>query len=535
MVAVKQTASGHYRPLLLMAGAVVVAVTMVALTPLSHVFESRFSGHNSNQGRSSLASITIKGMTESSPVIGDGTTRNTQGSFYSIAGGATPDCYTCSPPALGTQGFLWWMLFATGFVGAFLGLVFFLGSLWRHRSGHDPTRIACWCSLLAFVVALPIYDYTITAGLVVMAAIGVLDRSTPGRSPVVAVPPRLGSLSVNPRRWIVCLAIGLTLGAAWQWHHGTTYVARATVYLPDDPTQFGRQTTLDSEARYMSGPNVLGAAAVMRAEDEAQGRGVLRVDATANSRLLNITYTSTSSARAQTVAELTAQAFVEVQQSHQAAAHDENRDALERQLSDALLAQRKISGTLRRLPASELTGLIATNLGGRLAALRTASTSIAHQIHDISYADREQPRVDGHAVVSVTAQRWNVSLLSGLLLGLLGAAGLERLSRRRGPAIGVADGRQRRVLGLDLSILDGTAPDGTTYLSADPADDTLCAITRKVAGRDPSMPHHGGVMLVATPTTRVTQVVRRCADLQSRGLKVTGVLVEHEAREEALT
>jgi len=56
-----------------------------------------------------------------------------------------------------------------------------------------------------------------------------------------------------------------------------------------------------------------------------------------------------------------------------------------------------------------------------------------------------------------------------------------------------------------------------------------------VASEAAFMPHHGGVMLVAAPATRVTQVARRCDDLRARGLKVTGVLVEHEVREEALT
>jgi hypothetical protein len=109
------------------------------------------------------------------------------------------------------------------------------------------------------------------------------------------------------------------------------------------------------------------------------------------------------------------------------------------------------------------------------------------------------------------------------------------LQRRRGPSLRHTDERSRRLLGLDVPLVQAPAPAGHSFLSADPDHTGLCAITRKVAGETPSIPHHGGVMLVAAPTTRVTQVARRCDDLRARGLTVTGVLVEHEVREEALT
>ena len=43
-----------------------------------------------------------------------------------IGGGATPDCPQCSPPAMGTQGHIWLVLFSQGFVGAALFFWFLL-------------------------------------------------------------------------------------------------------------------------------------------------------------------------------------------------------------------------------------------------------------------------------------------------------------------------------------------------------------------------------------------------------------------------
>ena len=58
------------------------------------------------------------------------------GNFDSIAGGSQPGCRQCAAPPLGTQGFLWGLIFMTGFVGAALLVGFLLLAV---LDQHPPT------------------------------------------------------------------------------------------------------------------------------------------------------------------------------------------------------------------------------------------------------------------------------------------------------------------------------------------------------------------------------------------------------------
>ena len=529
---VKQATAGRYRPLLALAAAVVIGATVVALSPLSTALEARFSGHNSNQGRLSLAAITIKGMAESSPVIGDGTTRKAQGSFYSIAGGATPDCYTCAPPALGTQGFLWWMLFATGFVGAALGLVFLLTNLWRHRHGHDPTTVACWCVVIAFVAALPVYDWTITAGFAAMTALALLDRRVADPRRVVAVPLRLGSVCLHPSLVVGCVVTGILLGGVWQWHHGPTYVARVTVYLPSDASQEGRATTLDTQARFIDAPAVLAPTADQRAGDRAAHRGDLTVEATANSRLLIVSYTSTDPVAARTVAETTANGLIRLSADTTGAAQHRERSTLLRRLDGDLMAEDRLLTGLKHVPTGSLSDAPVTRMTEELAELRGDAASTSQQLRVLSASARDVPQIVGQTAVTATPQRWNVALASGLVLGLLVGVGAERVARRRGPRLGSLDAGRRRMLGLDLPVTE-QMPEAVSYLSADPRNSHLCSLSAHITSRQArAHPRRPDVMLVATRSTRVSHVMRTRARLESHGVPVAGVLLTSDRREE---
>src|SRR5205085_2674838 len=50
----------------------------------------------------------------------------------------TPDCESCGNPTLGSNGQLWLLLIAQGFVGAALWVGFFLRSLWAYRRDRTP-------------------------------------------------------------------------------------------------------------------------------------------------------------------------------------------------------------------------------------------------------------------------------------------------------------------------------------------------------------------------------------------------------------
>ena len=531
VLAVKQATAGRYRPLVAVAAVAVVGAVVVAMSPLSSAVAARFSGHTSNHGRISLATITVSGMAQSSPVIGDGTTRKAQGSFYSIAGGATPDCHTCAPPALGTQGFLWWMLFATGFVGAALGLVFWLGSLWRHRRGHDPTVLACWCAVLAFVAALPVYDWTITAGFAAMTAVALLDRRVLDPRRVLRLPLRLRALCLHPSLVAGCVVAGVLLGGVWQQQHGPTYVARVTVYLPDDASQPGLAGTLDTQARFVDSPSVLAPTADERARDRAAHRGRLTVEATANSRLLVISYSSTDPATARRVAETTAHGLITALGSAHDAARDRRRAALRRALDGDLVAEDQILGALKQVPQASLSDPAVTRMTQELADLRSDAASNSQQLRLLSATTRDRPEVVGQTDVAASPQRWNVALGSGLVLGLLAGIGAERLARR-GPRIGALDPARRRMLGLDLPVTE-QVPDAASCLSADPRNSRLCRLSDSLTSRHVrDHARRRDVMLVAARTTRVSRVLRTRARLESHGVPVAGVLLTSDQREE---
>ena len=82
--------------------------------PSREHLRAALDNQHSNDRRSELASETVSSVGTGSPVVGFGSTRDVQGNFASIAGGATADCSSCGVPSLGTQGQLWLVIFSQG-------------------------------------------------------------------------------------------------------------------------------------------------------------------------------------------------------------------------------------------------------------------------------------------------------------------------------------------------------------------------------------------------------------------------------------
>ena len=104
---------------------------------------ARVETPHSNERRTTVAETVISTTWAGSPLLGYGTTRQVQGSFASIAGGETPDCHQCAAPPVGTQGFLWRLIFTTGFVGTALFFVFMADSDGSDMS-DGSTRSRSW-------------------------------------------------------------------------------------------------------------------------------------------------------------------------------------------------------------------------------------------------------------------------------------------------------------------------------------------------------------------------------------------------------
>jgi hypothetical protein len=343
-------------------------------------------------------------------------------------------------------------------------------------------------------------------------------------------------LVLHPSLVAGCVLTGVVLGGVWQVHHGPTYVARVTVYLPSDTSQPGRATTLDTQARFLDAPAVLAPTADQRARDLAAHRGRLTVEATANSRLLVVSYSSTDRATAQSVAETTAQRLITVLGASTGAAQERTRTTLLRRLDGDLVAEDELLTGLKKVPTGFLSDAAVTRMTSELATLRGDAASTSQQLRALSASARDQPQVVGQPAVAATPQRWNVALGSGLVLGLLAGVGAERLARRRGPRLGSLDAGRRRMLGLDLPVTE-QVPEAVSCLSAEPRNSHLCTMSDRLTSLHGHDRTHDDalrtdVMLVATRSTRVSHVMRTRARLESHGVPVAGVLLTSDQREE---
>ncbi len=175
-LSVKLATMGNFRVLQITAAALVVGAVVFISTPLYATVALRVSTPDSNQRRGTLASEVISKTVELSPLLGYGETRAVSGSFDSIAGGETPNCHQCAAPPLGTQGFMWRLIFTTGL----LGTLFFLGyvgaQLARFGLHQDTVAVTCCIVLLLTLVFSFVYDSLESPLFTAMIAIGLLNR-----------------------------------------------------------------------------------------------------------------------------------------------------------------------------------------------------------------------------------------------------------------------------------------------------------------------------------------------------------------------
>jgi O-antigen ligase len=138
----------------------VVAALMLA-TPLGHVVRSRMENGKSNNVRMFVTERALDGVWQS-PVIGLGTTRNTQGSDRSIAIGGTDSCQRCGAHTIGGNGQLWQVLYLHGVLGTALYIGFFVLILWRYRKDSSPIGLAGSGAILVSLASMFYYNALVT-------------------------------------------------------------------------------------------------------------------------------------------------------------------------------------------------------------------------------------------------------------------------------------------------------------------------------------------------------------------------------------
>ncbi len=144
----------------------------VPFSPLGDVISARLDNGKSNAIRTNLTQQTIE-VVKQSPLLGFGSTRTAIGSPDSLTVGKSADCPQCGNFVIGSNGQIWQLLVATGYVGLFLYLAFFLYSIWRYRSDDSAIGIAgglvlCLALFYALVynaVPSPLAFYFLSVGL----------------------------------------------------------------------------------------------------------------------------------------------------------------------------------------------------------------------------------------------------------------------------------------------------------------------------------------------------------------------------------
>jgi hypothetical protein len=557
----KQARAGNLRPLIVLTiGALVVAV-VVALSPLGNAMASRFSGHNSNGGRATLSLSSVASVAQSSPVIGLGTTRHVQGSFYSIAGGSTPDCPSCSPPSFGTQGVFWSFLFQHGLVGGGIGLAFFVLAAWRHRRRPEPAAVAYLCTLLAFLLTVPIYDWSETASFAVMAAIaslGSIATDSHGPSRKRFLPEGLQPIRglARPRLLLVCCVIGGISGAGWQAYRGSTYLATAAVYLPDTPKNSGlepgAESTLDTQARMIASLGI-SRPTHHKHQPPHRARDNLTVSAVPNSRIINVTYRSANAQRAVRGATYVSQTAVRqrserLRRERAALLANTNRES--NGVSNAIATIDARTQTLGGTWVSEANAVAVTGLRHKRGELEGRATQLRRSANMLA----ELPVIGGQVVhpasVRVAPQRWNVAIVSGVALGFLAAVLITDYRWVRGVRLArLPDIELRRALkGQIILRLDAqtgpteirwrlAAPSRVTEaLCVGPCSTRLGTLTEflneectyargpRKANSEPAYPDTS-VIAVASTKIRTSRLVHEMSRLQNSGIKVAGIVV----------
>ncbi|MDQ3627431.1 MAG: hypothetical protein M3419_01135 [Actinomycetota bacterium] len=176
LVVVKLATMGRIWTVGLFAAVVVVGGSVFVATPLYDTVTLRIDTPHSNDRRGTVAETIIGSTMQGSPVLGFGSNREVQGSYSSIAGAGTPDCRQCAAPPMGTQGFLWRLIFTTGFVGTALYLGFMLTQLRRHLRSEDPIAIAGCVSIVMSLVFFFVYDSLESPLYTLLLAIGLMNR-----------------------------------------------------------------------------------------------------------------------------------------------------------------------------------------------------------------------------------------------------------------------------------------------------------------------------------------------------------------------
>ena len=433
------------------AAVVVIASVTFLVSPLGDMVSNRLETPHSNDRRGELLTDTVVSTAIGSPVLGFGSTRDVQGSFASIAGGSRPDCSACSVPPLGTQGQIWLVIFAQGFVGLGAFAAFYLSQLARHWRSRTTVESVGVCLLLFFVLQLFVYDTLGMPMYTLMIAIGLMWRERTAIAPQSWSGVTLESLWARLRRSarliLVLSLFGAVLGGiiALQWT--PRYDAKTAVLLEPAPIyidpssgeldELPQEITIDTEASMVFSED-----AITAIRDELDlpvsfdVRDAIRVTAPPNSKVLEITARADDPGRAEGISAAAASAYLAVRNEYL----EQRRGQVRRQLE-------------ARLDAAVMGSVVTATAGDGRAANRNQLSEAAteEEIREaLSLLELESPsagQVLRTSEPKPVRKPVEVPVVSGMLLGALSALALmgwHEAGRRRPTAASRTDPWTRR-------------------------------------------------------------------------------------------
>ncbi len=179
--AVRLAMRGKVAAIAAMMVGIVVAIVVFLASPLTTIVQGRLDNPQSNNIREFTTDATLEAASHS-PILGFGSTRAATGSSQSIAVGKSADCPRCGNPTIGSNGQLWLLLIAQGFVGAALYIAFFVRSAWAYRRDTSSIGAAGLLTCVLPLFYMFIYNALVMPLLIALLSVGLLWRNDQERS-----------------------------------------------------------------------------------------------------------------------------------------------------------------------------------------------------------------------------------------------------------------------------------------------------------------------------------------------------------------
>jgi hypothetical protein len=156
--------------------ALVAVAAIFATSPLGSLISQRLTHGQSNDIRTFTTVKTLEAVS-GSPILGLGSTRAALGSSNSIAVGSSANCPRCGDPTLGSNGAIWSVLIADGYLGALFYVGFFVRSLWAYRRDRTPLGDAGLLVLFLSLWFMLVYNALAMPLVIIFLSISLLARN----------------------------------------------------------------------------------------------------------------------------------------------------------------------------------------------------------------------------------------------------------------------------------------------------------------------------------------------------------------------